>query len=73
MILTEGVIDAVSLLQKGDLEKGTSVLALYGAKVLTPDQELAIKSLKDLEELILFFDGDAAGRLAGIKMGITFK
>ena len=64
LILTEGVIDAASLLEKGGLEKGTSVLALYGAKVLTPEQESALKSLKELEELILFFDGDEAGRLA---------
>ena len=67
LILTEGVIDAISLLTYGELGSKTSVLALYGSKVLTEEQELAIKGLKDLKEVILFFDGDEAGELGVVK------
>lgn len=62
LVLTEGVIDAWSLLTYGELENDWSVLALYGAKVLAKDQELAIRSLEKLEEIVLFFDGDGAGQ-----------
>ena len=41
-----------------------SILALYGTNGLTTEHEAAIKSLKALEEIILFFDGDDAGRKA---------
>ena len=61
LVLTEGVIDAWSLLDYGGLRNDWSVLALYGAKVLSEEQELAIKRLIDLEEIVLFFDGDRAG------------
>ena len=67
LILTEGVIDAASLIQEGELEKGYSVLALYGAKVLGADQERALRSLSKLKEVIFYFDGDEAGRLGGQK------
>ena len=67
LILTEGVIDAASLIQRGNLSADTSVLALYGAKVLTPDQESAIKALKQLEEITLSFDVDEAGEAAAEK------
>ena len=64
LILTEGVIDAASLIQRGNLAADCSVLALYGAKVLKGDQEAAIQGLKELKEIVLYFDGDAAGAAA---------
>jgi len=67
LILTEGIIDAVSLIQNLELDKTSSVMALYGAKVLNQEQELAIVELKELEEVIFYFDGDAAGAAAGKK------
>ncbi len=67
LILTEGIIDAASLMQGGTLSATESVLALYGAKVLTEDQETAIKNLKELEEIVMYFDGDAAGEAAAKK------
>ena len=67
LILTEGVVDAVSLLQNTELEKEYSVLALYGAKVFNEEQERAIKNLPKLKEIIFFFDGDAAGAEAAKK------
>ena len=67
LILTEGIIDAVSLIQNLELDKTSSVMALYGAKVLNQEQELAIVELKELEEVIFYFDGDAAGKAASEK------
>jgi DNA primase len=63
LILTEAIVDAATLSQHTDYK----VLSCYGAKVFTPEQELAIKELKQLEEVIFFFDGDDAGR-EGIKL-----
>ena len=61
LILTEAVIDAATLLQ---LDIEMEVLAMYGTNGLTEEHQLAIRNLKDLEEIILFFDGDEAGRKA---------
>jgi 5S rRNA maturation endonuclease (ribonuclease M5)/ABC-type dipeptide/oligopeptide/nickel transport system ATPase component len=67
LILTEAVIDAATLLQVspfgGDLE-GASVLSLYGTNGLTDEHLAAIKQLPELTEIILFLDGDEAGRKA---------
>ena len=69
LILTESVIDALSLMS-ADLEnENTSVLALYGTNGLNEEHEKAIKSLENLEEVILFFDGDEAGQKAVEKQG----
>jgi DNA primase len=64
LILTEAVIDAATLGQyvSGDYR----VLACYGTNGFTQDHEQAIKELKNLEEVILFFDGDEGGR-EGVK------
>jgi len=64
LILTEAVIDAATLLQIPKISKGYSILTLYGTNGLTPEHLAAIKSLEQLEEVILFFDGDAAGKEA---------
>jgi DNA primase catalytic core len=67
LILTESIIDAATLLQ---LEiKGYGILALYGTNGLTEEHTVAVSQLKDLEEIILFFDGDEAGRKAAVKYG----
>jgi DNA primase len=62
LILTEAIIDAATLLQYIDYP----ILSCYGAKVFTPEHVQAVKELKQLEEIIIFFDGDDAGR-EGIK------
>lgn len=70
LILTESVIDALSLLQYKDLLQEESkiqdidILALYGTNGLTEEHIEAIKQLKHLQEIILWFDGDEAGRKA---------
>ncbi len=63
LILTESVIDAATLYQLDDVRSHlTAVLACYGTNGFTPDHEQAIRELKHLEEVIIFFDGDEAGR-----------
>ena len=58
LILTEAVIDAATLLEHTDY----TALACYGTNGFTAEHEQAIKELKQLEEVIIFFDGDDAGR-----------
>jgi DNA primase len=69
LILTESIIDAASL----PVSENYSVLALYGTNGLTSEHEKAIASLKNLQTLILFFDGDPAGRKAGEKYRERFS
>jgi len=64
LILAEAVIDAATLLQIPKISKEYSILALYGTNGLTQEHLAAIKALEQLEEVILFFDGDAAGKEA---------
>ena len=61
LILTEAIIDAATLLQ---LDLGHEVLSLYGTNGLTGEHTEAVSQLKDLVEIIFFFDGDEAGRKA---------
>ncbi|MCA2950811.1 CHC2 zinc finger domain-containing protein [Microcystis sp. M112S1] len=58
LILTEAIIDAATLVQNTDY----SVLACYGTNGFTAEHEQAIIELKQLEEVIIFFDGDEAGK-----------
>jgi len=71
LILTEAVIDAATLQQlpafakasadKPEITKEFSILALYGTNGFTYEHRRVISELKDLKEVILFFDGDEAG------------
>ena len=69
IILTESIIDAKTIKQNTDYE----VLALYGTNGMTVEHEQAISNLKELEEIILFFDGDEAGQAAVEKYAEQFK
>jgi DNA primase len=62
LILTEAIIDAATLYQDETITKDYSALACYGTNGFTKEHEQAIKALQHLEEVILFFDGDEAGR-----------
>jgi DNA primase catalytic core len=73
LILTESIIDAASLLQNPNIAQNYSVLALYGTNGLTDEHQKAIKAIKNLEEIILFFDGDQAGREAVKKYAPMLK
>jgi DNA primase len=68
LILTESIIDAATLQLKVESEKlkEYEILACYGTNGLTEEHTEAIKSLENLMEIILFFDGDKAGK-EGIK------
>lgn len=67
LILTESIIDAASL-----PDKYTS-LALYGTNGFTGEHAQVMKSLSRLKEIILFLDGDAAGRAAVEKLQATLQ
>ena len=63
LIITESIIDAATL----SVYQSTvdcQLLALYGTNGLTAEHRKAIDGLQDLEEIILFLDGDAAGKKA---------
>lgn len=62
LILTEAVIDAATLHQQTTMTNEYATLACYGTNGFTPEHEQVIRELKHLEEVILFFDGDEAGR-----------
>ena len=59
------------LYQDNTIHNEYSILACYGTNGFTAEHEQAIKELKQLEEVVIFFDGDEAGR-EGVKK-ITAK
>ena len=71
LILTEAIIDAASLLQIEEITKEHGILSLYGTNGLTDEHKKAIGDLKELQEIILFMDGDQAGREATKKHSET--
>ena len=60
LIITEAVIDAATIITHTDHK----VLSLFGTNGWNEEHTEAIRSLKDLEEAILFFDGDEPGAKA---------
>jgi DNA primase catalytic core len=64
LILTEAVIDTAALLQTEAVNQNYTLLTCYGTNGLTEEVLNAIKPLKQLEEVIFFFDGDKAGHQA---------
>lgn len=73
LILTESIIDAATLIQNQEITKDFEILAIYGTNGLTAEIKAAITELEQLEEVILFFDGDAAGIQAAVNHGTTLK
>jgi len=67
LILTEAIIDAATLIQQEAINEEYEILSLYGTNGLTGEHLKAIKELKQLEEVVFFFDGDKAGRSAADK------
>jgi DNA primase len=64
LILTESIIDAATLLQNPSITSEYSILACYGTNGLNEEISEAISQLKQLKEIVFFFDGDAAGEQA---------
>lgn len=73
LILTESIIDAVSLLQQPDIASHYEILALYGTNGLTDEHLQAITNLQDLQEIILMLNADEAGEAATVKHAGTLK
>jgi len=73
LVLTESIIDAISLQVHAKLPPNTAVLACYGTNGFTKEHTEAVSQLKQLETITLFFDGDDAGRKASIKLGAQLK
>lgn len=67
LILPECIIDTASLLQCPRIKNEYNLLSAYGTNRLTKEHIEAIRKLKNLEEIIFFFDGDDAGRKAVLK------
>ncbi|MBC6427314.1 MAG: toprim domain-containing protein [Ekhidna sp.] len=63
LILTESIIDSATL----QLYTSFTSLALYGTNGLTSEHTEAINQLQQLKEVILFLNGDEAGRKATTK------
>jgi DNA primase len=66
LIITEAVIDSASLLQIEEL-KDIAILSAYGTNGLTAEHTEAVSQLKNLQEVIFFFDGDQAGKEGVVK------
>lgn len=67
LLFTEAIIDTASLLQIDDITNNYTLLTCYGTNGLNDEILNAIKPLKQLEEIIFFFDGDKAGNEAVTK------
>jgi len=73
LILTEAIIDAATLLQLPEITGDFSILALYGTNGFTEEHRETIAELKELKEVILFFDGDEAGTEAVKEIATELK
>ena len=60
IILTESIVDAATVNKYTDYQ----ALALYGTNGLTQEHTRALQGCKQLQEIILFLDGDQAGQKA---------
>jgi DNA primase len=69
IVLTESVIDTLTINHCTNFYS----LALYGTNGFTQEHEQAIRELNHLQEVILFFDGDEAGREATRKVSEKLK
>ena len=67
LLLTEAIIDTASLLQIDEIAANYTLLTCYGTNGLNEEILKAIKPLRQLEEIIFFFDGDKAGNEAVTK------
>ena len=64
LIITECIIDCATLLQIPEIACKYKMISCYGTNNFTAEHQTAIKNLQALKEVILFYDGDKAGREA---------
>ena len=69
LILTEAIIDCASLLQIPQIKENYSLISCFGTNGLNEEILNAVKELKQLEEIVLMFDNDEAGKEAVLKYG----
>lgn len=69
LIFTESIIDSATLLKYTNY----TTLALYGTNGLTTEHKQSLIQLENLQEIILFFDGDQAGLGANEKVSKTLN
>jgi DNA primase len=67
LILTEAIIDAATLLQLPFITENYEILSCYGTNGFTPEHKEAIRELRNLQEVYIFFDGDKTGIKAAEK------
>ncbi len=72
LIITESIIDAATLQQHFTLPRDTAILTAYGTNGITPQHTEAVSQLEHLQEIILWLDGDDAGKKATEKYGKEF-
>ena len=73
LILTEAIIDAASLLQIPEINTNYELLSCFGTNGLTEEHKTVIKELRQLKEIVLFYDGDQAGKEAITKHAETLN
>lgn len=73
LLLTESIIDCVTLLQQPEIASKYNLLALYGTNGFTEEHQKSIKELKELEEIIFFLNGDEPGQKAVAKYAPMLK
>ena len=73
LVLTESIIDAATLQLHAKLPKHTEILACYGTNGFSQEHTEAVSQLKNIERILLFFDGDTAGRTATTKLKAQLK
>jgi len=64
LIITESIIDFLSLYQIDEIRNQYDFLPIYGTNRLNQDHKTAIANLARLQEIIFFLDGDKAGEEA---------
>ena len=67
LIITESIIDTITLQQHFSFSSETTLLASYGTNGIIAEHFGAIKDLKQLQEITFYFDGDGAGDTAAEK------
>jgi DNA primase len=73
LILTESIIDCVTLLQQPEIAGKYNLMALYGTNGFTDEHGKSIRALQALEEIIFFLNGDEAGNKAVAKYAPMLK
>ena len=76
LILTEAIIDATTLLQIPEITAEHEIISLFGTNGLTTEiKEIIVETRHalSLQEIILFFDGDQAGKTATEKYSKTLS